>query len=222
MDSEFSVKLAHPFYEDHALYHAYRLRQGIQTVRAWAFNGWMKEGDSWRTGCYIHAGLSGSGPISIKGPGAKRYVQSIVMNSLERFPVGTMKHAVMCSEDGLIAAHGIIERQAEDHFESFAGGPPGHHVQPSDIPPDVELERLGHYLFQVAGPTALQVLEKVTGESLRDIKFLRFRNTRINGVRTEIGRIGMTGGLAYELHGPLEEGPAIYDAVFKAGQDLGI
>jgi hypothetical protein len=29
-----------------------------------------------------------------------------------------MKHAVMCTEDGLIAAHGIIERKAEDEFES--------------------------------------------------------------------------------------------------------
>jgi vanillate/3-O-methylgallate O-demethylase len=222
MDSAFSVKLAHPFYEDHVLYHAYRLRQGIQSVRAWAFNGWMKEGDSWRTGCYIHAGLSGSGPISIKGPGAKRYVQSIVMNSLEKFPVGTMKHAVMCTEDGLIAAHGIIERKGEDHFESFAGGPPGHYVQESDIPSDVEFTQLRNYLFQIAGPASLQILEKVTGENLRDIKFLRFRDTQINGVKTEIGRIGMTGGLAYELHGPLDEGPAIYDAVVKAGQEFGI
>lgn len=32
----------------------------------------------------------------------------------------------------------------------------------------------------------------------------------------------MTGGLAYELHGPIEEGPAIYDAVYQAGQEFGI
>ena len=32
----------------------------------------------------------------------------------------------------------------------------------------------------------------------------------------------MSGNLAYELRGPIEEGPEIYDAVFKAGQDLGI
>jgi glycine cleavage system aminomethyltransferase T len=144
------------------------------------------------------------------------------MNSLEKFPVGTMKHAVMCSEDGLIAAHGIIERKAEDHFESFAGGPPGHYFKESDIPSDVEFKQLRNYLFQVAGPASLQILEKVTGESLGDIKFLRFRDTHINGVTTEIGRIGMTGGLAYELHGPLEDGPVIYDAVFKAGQEFGI
>ena len=90
------------------------------------------------------------------------------------------------------------------------------------MPFDVEIKRLDHYLFQIAGPTALEVLEKATGESLRDVRFLRFRDTSISGIRTEIARIGMTGGLAYELHGPTEDGPAIYEAVFQAGQELGI
>lgn len=221
MDPSFITKLAHPFYGDHVLYHAYDLRPGATTFRAWAFNGWRKESLSWRNGCYIHAGLSRGGPISIKGPEAKRYLQSILINSLARFPVGSMKHGVMCTDDGLIAAHGIIECKSEDHFELFAGGPPGLFFSP-EVPFDVEIKRLDHYLFQIAGPTSLQVLEKATGENLRDVKFLRFRNTRINGIRTEIARIGMTGGLAYELHGPAEEGPAIYEAVFQAGQELGI
>jgi glycine cleavage system aminomethyltransferase T len=190
-------------------------------LRAWEFAGWQKESLSWRTGCYIHAGLSGTGPISIRGPDAKQYLQRLVLNSLEKFPVGSMKHAVMCTEDGLIAAHGIVERKAEDHFESFAGGPPGAWMN-RDVPFDVRIERLNHYLFQVAGPNALQVLEKAAGESLRDVRFLRFRDTRIAGLGTEIARIGMTGGLAYELHGPLEEGPAIYQAVLDAGRAFGI
>jgi len=132
-----------------------------------------------------------------------------------------MKHAVMCTEDGLIAAHGIVERKGEDHFEAFAGGPPGAYMS-ADVPFDVEIKRLDHYLFQIAGPTSLQVLEQAAGESLQDVRFLRFRDTRVNGIKTEVARIGMTGGLAYELHGPIEEGPTIYEAVFQAGKDLGI
>ena len=221
MNQDLIAKLAHPFYGDHVLYHAYDLRPGFPAFRAWAFNGWQKESLSWRNGCYIHAGLSRSGPVSIKGPEAKTYLQSILINSLEKFPIGSMKHGVMCTEDGLIAAHGIIERKAEDHFESFAGGPPGAY-QPDATRFDVEIKRLDHYLFQIAGPTALQVLEKATGTSLRDVKFLHFRDTSIKGIKTEIARIGMTGGLAYELHGPIEEGPAIYEAVLEAGQEFGI
>jgi glycine cleavage system aminomethyltransferase T len=221
MDSSFIPRLPHPFYGDHVLYHAYGLRPGLPVVRAWEFNGWRAESLSWKKGCYIHAGLSGTGPISIKGPDARRYLQGLLINSLEKFPIGSMKHAVMLNEDGLIAAHGIVERKGEDHFESFAGGPPGSDLT-VDGSLDVEVKRLTHYLFQIAGPTSMQVLEKATGESLRDIRFLRFRESRINGIRTEVARIGMTGNLAYELHGPMEEGPPIYEAVYKAGQELGI
>jgi vanillate/3-O-methylgallate O-demethylase len=220
MQQDFAPRLPHPFYGDHVLYHVYNLRPGVPTVRAWEFGGWRRESQSWRQGCYIHAGLSGTGPISIRGPRAKPYLQGILINSLEKFPIGSMKHAVMLNDSGLIVAHGILERKGEDEFESFAGGPPG--TTQTKVPDGVEIRRLNHYLFQIAGPTSLQVLERATDESIRDIKFLRFRDSRIKGLRTEVGRIGMTGNLAYELHGPMEEGPAIYEAVLEAGRDLGI
>jgi hypothetical protein len=46
---------------------------------------------SWKTGCYIHAGLSSTGPVSIKGPDAKKYLQGLLINSLTSFPIGSMK-----------------------------------------------------------------------------------------------------------------------------------
>jgi glycine cleavage system aminomethyltransferase T len=221
VDSNFPIALPHALYADHVLYHAYHFGSSTPAIRAWEFNGWRAESMSWKEGCYIHAGLSRTGPISIKGPEAKKYMQSIVINSLAKFPVGSMKHCVMINEAGLIAAHGIVQRMAEDEFQAFAGGPPGP-AGATDVPFDCTLERRDDYLFQIAGPTALQVLEKATGENLRDVRFLRFRNTQVNGIKTEIGRIGMSGNLAYELHGPLADGPAIYQAVLDAGKDLGI
>jgi glycine cleavage system aminomethyltransferase T len=221
VESSFSVPLPHPFYADHVLYHAYDWGTTLPSVRAWEFNGWQDESTSWVDGCYIHAGLSRTGPISIKGPGAADWLQSKVINSFAKFPVGSMKHAVMCNDDGLIVAHGIVERKADDEFESFAGGPPGR-VPPDDVPDGVLITRLDHYLFQIAGPTSLDVLQEVTGEDLRDVGFLRFRDTEVGGRRTELGRIGMTGNLAYELHGPMADAPAIYDAVYRAGQKHGL
>lgn len=32
----------------------------------------------------------------------------------------------------------------------------------------------------------------------------------------------MSGNLAYELHGPIADGPMIYDAVYEAGKEFGI
>jgi len=186
MEGTFTARLAHPFYRDRVLYLAYDRWPGRPLLRAWEFAGWPKESLSWRKGCYIHGGLSGTGPISVRGPEAKKYLQSILINSLEKFPVGSMKHAVMCTEDGLIAAHGIVERKADDHFESFAGGPPGQHLDTA-APFDVEVKRFDHYLFQIAGPTAPQVPEKATGESLRDVRSCAFATPTSTGSRRRSG-----------------------------------
>jgi len=121
----FAPRLRHPFYGEHVLYHAYNLRPGLPTVRAWEFGGWRRERQSWQQGCYIHAGLSGTGPVSILGPRAKQYLQGTLVNSLQKFPIGSMKYAVMLNDSGLIVAHGILEWKGEDEFASFAHGPPG-------------------------------------------------------------------------------------------------
>src|SRR6185295_15819807 len=70
--------------------------------------------------------------------------------------------------------------------------------------------------------TSLKTLERACDESLDDVAFLRFRNVRIAGKQVELGRIGMSGNLAYEVRGPIEDGDAVYDAIFRAGKDLGI
>lgn len=217
------IKLPHPPYLDHVTYHTYILGGTRPSFRAWEFAGWERETMSWKTGCSLHAGLSNAGSCIVKGPGAQTFLQGLVINSLESFPVGTMKHAVMLTDEGLIAAHGIIERQGPEEFHSFAGGPPGPLFPPEALPPGVDILPLENYLFQVSGPTSLQVLERACGQSLRDIKFLHFRTkVTIAGVETEVARIGMSGNLAYELHGPIDEGPAVYEAVRQAGEGLGL
>ena len=220
MNSAFTAPLPMPFYKDHVLYHAIETG-GLPAVRAWQFSGWKAESMSWKRGCYIHAGLSATGPLSLKGPDAEKFLESLCINSFAKFPIGSMKHAVMCNDDGLIAAHGITERKAEDEFEFFAA-PPWPVQRLAGTSYRVEARTRSDYLYQIAGPTSLKTLEKVTGDSLRDIRFLRFRESQIDGTKVEVARIGMSGNLAYELHGPIEDGPKIYDAVYRAGQEFGI
>jgi glycine cleavage system aminomethyltransferase T len=89
---------------------------------------------------------------------------------------------------------------------------------------DVDISTRDIFIIQVAGPAALQVLEKTTGESLRDVEFLQARPTKIKGIDydIEVSRIGMVGNLAYELRGPIEAGPAVYDLVYQIGKEYNI
>lgn len=199
-----------PFYEEPALY----IQLGGQ-IRGWEFGGWKRESMSWKTGCYIHTGLSGL-QFRFEGPDIAKFFASICTNSFAKFPVGSMKHAVMCNDEGLVATHGILQRNAEEEYRWFAAGPwPMYQLAKTSFAVKPRIVR--GYLTQVAGPRALDALERATGESLRDIGFLRFRNSRIAGKTVEIGRIGMSGNLAFEMRGPIEEGPEVYDAVFQVG-----
>ena len=91
---------------------------------------------------------------------------------------------------------------------------------------DVEISVEEIFILQIAGPTSVQVIERLLGQSLRDLEFLAVRDISIAGVDVELdlelSRIGMVDTLAYEIRGPLEAGPAVYDAVYRAGQEFGI
>lgn len=80
------------------------------------------------------------------------------------------------------------------------------------------------FIFQFSGPLSLTILEKATQSNLRDVKFLDFRPVRIPGIdaELEIARIGMSGTLAYELHGPAELGAQVYDYVYQIGKPMGM
>ncbi len=205
-----------PYYDEPITYLALAGR-----IFAWEFDGWKKESLSWKNGCYIHAGLSSLPTIRFTGRDAVPFFESISTNSFAKFSIGAMKHAVMCNEQGLIAAHGVLQRDQEDVLTFFAAGPwPIYQLAKSGF--DVKRAMVDISIFQVAGPTSLATLERAAGEELSDIRFLRYRHATIGGKQVEIARLGMSGNLAYEVRVPVSDGPEVYDAIFRAGQDHGI
>lgn len=191
-------------------------------ARPFEFNGWRRETLSWKNGCYLHAGLSSpAGQIVYRGPDAIRFWEGISVNSYVKFPVGGAKHAVMCNDQGLITGHGVLRRNGPEEVQLFVSGMWAAY-QHHRTSLDVEQVILDNFLFQISGPTAIQVLEKATGESLWDIGFLRFRKTTIAGHEVDIMRVGMSGTLAFELHGPMALGEDVYHAVVRAGDGFGL
>jgi vanillate/3-O-methylgallate O-demethylase len=76
--------------------------------------------------------------------------------------------------------------------------------------------------FQVSGPNAIQVVEKASGTSVRDIRFMHSGTIRINGREVHALRQGMAGEIGYELQGPIAYAREIYDAIIEAGREFGI
>jgi glycine cleavage system aminomethyltransferase T len=214
--SPFTIPSAIPFYPQYGLF---SLTGGF--VRQWEYNGWKAESLSWKQGCYIHAGLSGMGQITWRGPDAEAFLAQTFINGFAKFREGTAKHGIACTEEGLIAGHGVLQKLDAETFKLYVAGPWFPYTF-SRFSGDVEQEVSDDFLFQIAGPTALATLEAATGESLRDVNFLRYRQTSVKGHAVQIMRVGMAGTLAFELHGPMAHGPEIYEAIVQAGQPHGL
>ena len=74
--------------------------------------------------------------------------------------------------------------------------------------------------FRVQGPNAWQVLEKVNGGPIEDVKFFRMSTMRVAGRRDETLRHGMAGAPGLELWGPYETYDEVRETLIEAGKEL--
>ncbi|GAB3618388.1 aminomethyltransferase family protein [Okibacterium endophyticum] len=188
------------------------------------FSGWVDESMSWKENCYI-GDWSPMTKMRITGPDAVRFFSDHTVNSYKAFDVGQAKHAVFCNANGNIMGEGILMRISEDtlHLTSGFAVPWAFYLLEQggyDVVADDVTEK--YTIQQVQGPNALALLEEVTGEDLRDIRFMHFRTASIDGMEFEILRQGMAGEIGYELHGDWDEGAAVYQRIWEAGQKHGI
>ena len=194
-------------------------------LQAFEFTGWRDETISWKETCYLHAGLNATHTLKIKGADTFKFLHRICVNSFEKFPIGSIKQGVMCNSKGLVTDTGVILRIGEDEvisywmmsmLSAFNSGVYGKY--------EIEIENLTGkvFLLQIAGPTSINTLESATGQSLRELKFLRSMDAVIADKPVKIYRLGMAGTLAYEAHGALEDALDVYNAIYEAGIPFGI
>ena len=78
------------------------------------------------------------------------------------------------------------------------------------------------YRYELQGPTAVQVVEQLTGSPLPDVAFFGMTDFRIAGHDVRALRHGMAGQPGFELFGPWQEGPDVLAALLAAGGGLGL
>lgn len=191
---------------------------------AWEYTGWIDESMSWKETCYI-GDWSWLKEFAVQGPDALKFFSNLAVNSTAKFDIGQAKHAIFCNYEGKVIGEGVLMRFGEEKFSFQALGPIFSWLQYNFKKGGYNASTwLGHSQFklQVSGPNSIYLLEKVTGESLRDIQPMRFRRVQINGREVYPLRQGMSGEIGFELHGAKEHAGEVYQAVLNAGQEFGI
>ena len=187
------------------------------------FSGRRDESQSWKEGAYLGAAISLSPVYVIRGTDAERFFSEHLVNDFAHMEVGTFRHGIMCNQWGQIMKDGVVLRTAEQEFYTFWLLPYIEYAfQLSSYDATGENLTGQHFLFQVAGPRSLEILEHAAGADLHDISFGHHRPATIAGAQVRIFRLGTAGSLAYEVHGDTPDGQAVYAAVRGGGRDYGL
>lgn len=204
-----------------------KYRTGLDVSTSWGkleFTGWADENVSWKETCCI-GDWSYLDELRVEGPDALRFFSDFIVNSVAKFAVGQAKHVICCNLNGKVIGEGILMRHGEESFEFNARGP---------VTPWLEYNlqkgkynatstcTLRDFKYQVSGPHSIHLAEKLTGIDLRDIGFMHFRHARIAGCDLFLLRQGMAGEIGFEIHGPAQQGSAVYSAILEAGKEYGL
>jgi len=202
------------------------------------FSNWRDEQRAWRATAVLYDQSHHMVEQYVEGPDAIKMLSKLAINSFASFPVNRAKQFVPCSYDGYVIGDGILFHLEENKLV-FVGRAPSaswiqFHAETSGYKVKTEKDDRSpsnprgkavarrNYRFQIQGPKAPQVIEKLNGGSVPDIKFFNLGVINIAGRKVRALRHGMAGAPGLEVWGPYEEREEIRAAIVNAGKDFGL
>jgi glycine cleavage system aminomethyltransferase T len=198
------------------------------------FSNWRSEQHSWRTGCALLDQSHHMTDLFLRGPGAERLLSSLAVNSFARFPVDRAKQFIAVNHQGRLIGDAILAHLGVDSY-NLVGHPMvidwvQFHAEAGGQ--DVEVERDGNsivrrgdprlFRYELQGPTAPAIVEKLIGGPVPQIGFFHMGRFPIAGLEVRGIRHGMAGQPGYELFGPWADGVRVRDALLEAGAGFGL
>jgi len=202
------------------------------------YSNWRDEQLAWRETAVLFDQSHHMFNLYVEGPDALKMLSHLATNSFANFPVNRAKHFSPCSYDGYVIGDGILFHLEEKSLVYVGRAPVANWLQfhaetggfnvttrmdprsPSN-PKGKAIVR-SCYRYQIQGPNAPQILEKVNGGPVPEIKFFNMGYINIAGRKVLALRHGMAGAPGLEVWGPYEEREEIREAIVDAGKDLGL
>ncbi len=199
------------------------------------YTNWRDETLAWQRTCVLFNQSYHMADLAVTGPDAERLLSDLAVNSFAGFVVDKAKHFVPCTPDGYVIGDVILFALGENSYNLVGRAPALNwimfHAATGGYDVEVELDqrtalrtdgRRKSYRFQVQGPNAMQVIEKVLGGTPPELKFFTMTTVTIAGKSVRALRHGMAGQPGWELFGPWDDGDAVLDALVNAGEEFGL
>ena len=175
------------------------------------------------------------GKIEVVGPDAAEFMNRMYVNDWTRLEPGRCRYGVLLREDGFVLDDGVVGRLARDRFHvtTTTGGVAGVLAMMEDYLqtewPDLDVwltsvtEQWG--VIAAQGPLARQILAPlVEGVDISPEAFphMSISVGSICGAPMRLMRVSFTGELGYEVNVAAGQAPAVWEAIWAAGQPLGM
>ena len=164
--------------------------------------------------------------VEIKGRDAQKLVQWMTPRDVSSVEVGRCLYVPLADENGYLINDPVALKHADDHWWLS--------LADSDVllwakglatagQLDVVVREPDVWPLAVQGPKADELMSRVFGEAVRDIRFFRFQPMHFNDHPFTVARSGWSKQGGYEIYvDNAEIGVELYDALFAAGAPLNV
>jgi len=210
----------------------------VYPIVPYEYSNWRDEQLAWRETAVLFDQSHHMANIYVEGPHALRMLSQLATNSFATFPVNRAKQFAPCSYEGYVIGDGILLHLEENRLVFVGRAPAANWIEFHGATGgyDVKIEKDDRspsnpkgkavfrtcYRYQIQGPNAPQILEKLNGGPLPEIKFFHMGVINVAGRKVRALRHGMAGAPGLEVWGPYEEREEIRGAIIDAGKELGL
>jgi len=194
--------------------------------RSNAFEATAQEVAAVRAGVGINE-VQNFGKYRVTGTNARGWLDRIMAGRIPK--PGRMALNPMLAPSGRILGDFTVTCLSETEFNLTASyGAQGLHTRwfETQAQDGVQVENISDRLtgFQIAGPKSRELLQRVTRHDVSHeaFKFLDAKRIGVGLTQALVQRVSYTGDLGYEIYVDAMESRALWDALWTAGQDLGI
>lgn len=210
----------------------------VYPVVAPEFHNWRSEQWAWQHSAVLFDQSHHMVDLYIRGKDALKLLSDTAVNSMKGFAVNKAKQYVPTTPYGHVIGDGILFYLAEEEFVYVGRAPAANwlmfHAATGGY--DVEIVKddrspsrpMGkpvtriNWRFQIQGPNAWAIIEKLNGGPLEQLKFFNMSEMNIAGRKVRTLRHGMSGAPGLEIWGPYAEQEEIRAAILDAGKEFGI
>jgi aminomethyltransferase len=169
--------------------------------------------------------VSHLGKATVRGPGARVFVNACLTNDLDRIGPGQAQYTLCCTENGGVTDDLIAYLHSDDHVFLIPNAANTAEVvrrleaaAPAGIA--VTNDHEAYAVLAVQGPSSADLVAALGLPTEPD--YMGFATASYAGTPLTVCRTGYTGEHGYELVVPAEAAGALWDALFAAGTELGL